>query len=226
MHTFTTRRSFLGSAAAAAACLAFHGGHSPPPGPTRSSTACASVASPTAIAAWRTRRGNAQSAPRGRTQRDRADGQCDPILCRIAGGGKGKDKNAPLELSPRRRRARGATRSATGKCRELRKMYNDAGVNIHIHKLGFGPSDEEIEFSFQVPRRSAASPSPRSATKRSPAGRPFCRKTPDLGRIPQSHQQLPDDRQAGPLLEIGPFIGFNLDIGHYFAARKACRRFP
>ena len=36
------------------------------------------------------------------------------------------------------------------KCRELRKMYNDAGVNIHIHKMGFGQSDEEIEFSFLV----------------------------------------------------------------------------
>ena len=34
--------------------------------------------------------------------------------------------------------------------RRLRKMYNDAGVNIHIHKMDFGPSDEEIDFNFQV----------------------------------------------------------------------------
>ena len=29
-------------------------------------------------------------------------------------------------------------------------MFNDAGVNIHIHKMGFGQSDEEIDFSFLV----------------------------------------------------------------------------
>ena len=36
------------------------------------------------------------------------------------------------------------------KCRELRKLYNDAGVNLHIHKLPFGPSDEDVEFNFLV----------------------------------------------------------------------------
>jgi hypothetical protein len=36
------------------------------------------------------------------------------------------------------------------KCVEMRKMFNDAGVNIHIHKMGFGQSNEEIEFSFLV----------------------------------------------------------------------------
>ena len=36
------------------------------------------------------------------------------------------------------------------RCAELRKMYNDAGVNIHIHKIGFGRSDEAIDFNFQV----------------------------------------------------------------------------
>ena len=27
------------------------------------------------------------------------------------------------------------------KCRELRRMYHDAGVNIHLHKIAFGQSD-------------------------------------------------------------------------------------
>src|SRR3954452_7480863 len=36
------------------------------------------------------------------------------------------------------------------KCAELRKIYNDAGVNIHIHKIGFGQSDEAINFNFEV----------------------------------------------------------------------------
>ncbi len=36
------------------------------------------------------------------------------------------------------------------RCAELRRMYNDAGVNIHIHKTPFGQSDEAIELNFQV----------------------------------------------------------------------------
>ena len=28
-------------------------------------------------------------------------------------------------------------------------MYNDAGVNIHIHKTPFGQSNEEIDFNFE-----------------------------------------------------------------------------
>ena len=37
-----------------------------------------------------------------------------------------------------------------GKAAELRKMYNDAGVNIHIHKCPFGPSDDDINFNFEL----------------------------------------------------------------------------
>ena len=42
-----------------------------------------------------------------------------------------------------------ATRAAQPTmCRELRKLYNDAGVNLPLHKISFGPSDEEIPFNF------------------------------------------------------------------------------
>src|ERR1043166_7716846 len=66
----------------------------------------------------------------------------------IRGGGrrKGPGGNAEPEAAPT-----DAQREAQlAKCRELRKMYNDAGVNIHLHKLPFGQSNEEIEFNFQV----------------------------------------------------------------------------
>ena len=36
------------------------------------------------------------------------------------------------------------------RCAELRKMYNDAGMNIHIHKTPFGKTDEAIDFNFQI----------------------------------------------------------------------------
>src|SRR4051812_45019259 len=67
----------------------------------------------------------------------------------FAGIGGGAKKKTPVEASTPPTPA--AEREAQlAKCRELRKMYNDAGVNIHIHKMGFGPSDEDIEFTFQV----------------------------------------------------------------------------
>src|SRR6516225_968057 len=59
----------------------------------------------------------------------------------IAGGGGrgGASKNAP-QPAP----ASDADRA------KLRKLYNDAGVNIHIHKLPFGPTDDDIDFNFEI----------------------------------------------------------------------------
>src|SRR4051794_2749814 len=53
------------------------------------------------------------------------------------GGGRGRGKDAP---NPAPRPASDAERaklreSQLAKCAQLRKMYNDAGVNIHIHKI-------------------------------------------------------------------------------------------
>ena len=79
------------------------------------------------------------------------------------------------------------------KCRELRKMYNDAGVNIHIHKMGFGQSDEEVEFSFLVAKA--------------------------LGCT-----GVTTERNA--ILDLGQYIGFNLDIGHYVAGSRGKSPIP
>jgi hypothetical protein len=60
-------------------------------------------------------------------------------------GGR-REKNAPPPPIPT-----DAERDAQlAKCVELRKLYNEAGVNIHIHKTAFGPSDEEIDFNFRI----------------------------------------------------------------------------
>ena len=40
--------------------------------------------------------------------------------------------------------------SQLAKCEQLRKMFNDAGVNIHIHKVPFGSTDDDIDFNFQI----------------------------------------------------------------------------
>src|SRR5437899_917113 len=53
------------------------------------------------------------------------------------GGGAGEAPAKPSDADKEAQLAR---------CRDLRKMYHDAGVNIHLHKLPFGQSDEDIDF--------------------------------------------------------------------------------
>jgi hypothetical protein len=66
----------------------------------------------------------------------------------IAGraGRKGGDSKAP-PIDADRPKVR---ESQLIKCERLRKMYNDAGVNIHIHKVPFGQTDDDIDFNFQI----------------------------------------------------------------------------
>ena len=60
----------------------------------------------------------------------------------MAGGGRGRPGQQPPEPSDEQRQAQ------LTKCGEMRKRYNDAGVNIHIHKIPLGRSDEAIDFNF------------------------------------------------------------------------------
>ncbi len=66
----------------------------------------------------------------------------------LRGGGRRRRRGSPAEQPAKPTDAQRLAQLA--KCKELRKMYNDAGVNIHLHKIGFGQSDEEIDFNFQV----------------------------------------------------------------------------
>ncbi len=113
------------------------------------------------------------------------------------------------------------------KCVELRKMYNDAGVNIHIHKMDFGPSDEEIDFSFQVAKvlgcigitleRSEA------MAKRLA---PFADKHKIWVAFHNHTDNYPVMEKPDPILEYGEYIGFNFDVGHYFAGTKGLSPIP
>jgi sugar phosphate isomerase/epimerase len=108
-----------------------------------------------------------------------------------------------------------------GKFKALRKMYNDAGVNIHIVKFGNignrGMGDAEIEYYFNVAKALGAKGITREinedAAKR-------------LGPIADKHKimigfhnhtQLKPTTYDGPILSYGKYLGLNLDIGHYVA---------
>jgi sugar phosphate isomerase/epimerase len=103
----------------------------------------------------------------------------------------------------------------------LRKLYNDAGVEIHIVKFGnIGDdrmSDGQIEYYFQAAKALGAKGITRelsqAAAKR-------------LGPIADKHQiiigfhnhtQIKPNTYDGDILTHGKCLGINLDVGHYVA---------
>ena len=113
------------------------------------------------------------------------------------------------------------------KCRELRKMYNDAGVNIHIHKIRFGQSDEEIDFNFQVAKALGCVG---ITTERSEALAkklaPFADKHKIWVAFHNHTNNYPMMDKTDPILDYGQYIGFNFDVGHYFAGTKGLSPIP
>jgi len=113
------------------------------------------------------------------------------------------------------------------RCAELRKMYNDAGVNIHIHKLGFGRTDDEIDFNFQVAKAlgcKAITTERNDELAKKLA--PFADKHQVWVAFHNHTNNVPVTDKLDPLLEAGKFIGFNLDIGHYVAGTKGQSPIP
>jgi sugar phosphate isomerase/epimerase len=113
------------------------------------------------------------------------------------------------------------------KCRELRKMYNDAGVNIHLHKLGFGPSDEEIEFNFLVAKALGCvgiTTERNDMLARRVA--PFADKHKIWVAFHNHTTNIPVIDKPDALLDFGAYIGFNVDIGHYVAGSKGLSPIP
>jgi sugar phosphate isomerase/epimerase len=106
------------------------------------------------------------------------------------------------------------------KYKDLRKMYKDAGVNIHIAK--FSPenwSDEEIEYSFNAAKALGAK------GVCNEIGDNACKR---MGPIAQKHgmyaifhQHLQPGEPGwnfDKFLEYSPANMLNFDAGHYFGA--------
>jgi len=123
--------------------------------------------------------------------------------------------------------ARRADAVQLAKCRELRKLYNDAGVNIHLHKIAFGPTDEEIDFNFEVAKAlgCVGITTERSDTMAKKLA-PFATKHKIWVAFHNHTANLPTMGALDPILELSPYIGFNLDIGHYVAGSKGLSPIP
>jgi sugar phosphate isomerase/epimerase len=113
------------------------------------------------------------------------------------------------------------------KARELRQMYNDAGVNIHIQKSGFGKSDESIEFNFLLAKALGC----KGITLERNEGMakrlaPFAGKHKIWVVFHNHTRNVPVMDKPDPILEHGEYIGFNFDVGHYVAGTKGKSPIP
>ena len=118
-------------------------------------------------------------------------------------------------------------RAQLAKCAALRKMYNDAGVNIHIHKIGFGRTDEAIDFNFQVAK--ALGCIGITLERSEPMAKklaPFADKHKIWIAFHNHTNNYPVMDKPDPILDYGQYIGFNLDVGHYFAGTKGRSPLP
>ena len=113
------------------------------------------------------------------------------------------------------------------KCEQLRKMFNDAGVNIHIHKCPFGQTDDDIDFNFQIAKAlgcKAITTERNDELARRLA--PFAAKHKVWVAFHNHTANIPTIENIDPLMQIGDYIGFNLDIGHYVAGTNGKSPIP
>ena len=141
-------------------------------------------------------------------------------------GGKGKGKGAPKSEQEKgagrpsqedQRQRRLAVPMA--KYEALRKMYNDAGVNIHIVKYdnigAENMTDEEIDNCFQAAKALGAIGITRELSD--PIAKrlgPFADKHKIWVGF-HSHTQLKPTTYDEGILSYGKYIGINFDVGHY-----------
>jgi sugar phosphate isomerase/epimerase len=142
----------------------------------------------------------------------------------IRGGGRGRP-GSPAQTPPKPTDAEREAQLA--KCRELRKIYNDAGVTIHLHKIPFGQSDEEIDFNFLVAKAlgCVGITMERSEPMAKKLG-PFADKHKIWVAFHNHTDNYPVMDQTDPILSHGQYVGFNFDFGHYFAGTKGRSPIP
>ncbi|MCR9295264.1 MAG: sugar phosphate isomerase/epimerase [bacterium] len=142
-------------------------------------------------------------------------------------GRRRRGVNLPLEQEPFDANRPKVREEQLVKCQQLRKMFNDAGVNIHIQKCPFGSSDEDIDFNFQIAKalgcKAITTERNDELAKRLA---PFAAKHQIWVAFHNHTNNIPTLEDVDPLMQIGDFIGFNFDIGHYVAGTKGQSPLP
>jgi len=106
------------------------------------------------------------------------------------------------------------------KFKEIKKMFNDRGVNIHILKLGDSKwSDEEIDYAFKACKALGAKGISMEISEE--AGKrmaPFADKH-KLYVILHNHGQAENPNFSyDSALAFGPRVMLNFDVGHHYSA--------
>jgi len=143
----------------------------------------------------------------------------------IAGprGRKG-DKSPPPPVDADRPKVR---ESQLAKCEQLRKIYNDSGVNIHIHKVPFGQTDDDIDFNFQIAKALGCKAiTTERNDQQAKRLAPFAEKHKIWVAFHNHTNNVPTIESIDPLMQIGDYIGFNFDIGHYVAGTNGKSPIP
>ncbi|HQG76140.1 MAG: TIM barrel protein [Bacteroidales bacterium] len=106
------------------------------------------------------------------------------------------------------------------KFEELRKMFNDAGVGIHIAKFSpAGWSDGEIDYAFKAAKAlGAKGVTDESGVETAKRLGPFAEKH-GMFAIMHNHYQFADKNfNVDEVLAASPAIMLNFDCGHYFGS--------
>jgi sugar phosphate isomerase/epimerase len=108
----------------------------------------------------------------------------------------------------------------------LRKMYEDAGVGIHIVKFGdignANVTDEKIEHYFNVAKALGAKGITRELDENAAKRLGPIADKHGIKVAFHNHTQINATTYDGPILTYGKNLAINLDIGHYVAANDDC----
>src|SRR5262245_54742463 len=144
-----------------------------------------------------------------------------------AGRGKKGEKSGDAKPAPIDADRPKVREPQLAKCEQLRKMFNDAGVNVHIHKNPFGQTDDDIDFNFQIAKalgcKAITTERNDELAKRLA---PFAERHKIWVAFHNHTNNVPTIESIDPLMQIGDYIGFNFDIGHYVAGTKGKSLIP
>ena len=109
---------------------------------------------------------------------------------------------------------------------QLRKKFNDAGVNIHIYKWVAGNTEEELDYSFKVAKAlGAIGISAELDDKNARLMGPVAARNGMYAILHNHYQYGEPGFDLDRLLAYSPANMLNFDIGHYLGSTGLNRRF-
>lgn len=103
--------------------------------------------------------------------------------------------------------------------RQLRKKFNDAGVNIHIYKWTAGETEEELDYSFKVAKALGAIGITTELNEKNARLLGPVAKDNGMFAIFHNHYQFAEPGfDVDKLLAYSSANKLNFDVGHYFGS--------